>query len=67
MQIVSRADVGLLWNCTMPDEDTLQVHLSWDDTQLSGPEADDFLDELLKITEQVSKLDNWENSIGNLA
>ncbi|KAG9243562.1 hypothetical protein BJ878DRAFT_568345 [Calycina marina] len=67
VQIVSRADVGLLWNCTMPDEETLQVHLSWDDAQLSGPEADGFLEELLHITEQVSKLDNWENSTGNLA
>ncbi|CAG8975463.1 hypothetical protein HYALB_00004779 [Hymenoscyphus albidus] len=57
VQTVSRADVGLLWNCKMLDEDTLQVHLSWDDAQLSCSEADEILEELLEITEKLSKLE----------
>ncbi|CAG8957904.1 hypothetical protein HYFRA_00000245 [Hymenoscyphus fraxineus] len=66
VQTISRTDVGLLWNCKMLDEDTLQVHLSWDDAQLGGSEADEILEELLEITEKLSKLENWKRSIENL-
>lgn len=67
IQIVSRADCGLLWNCTMPSDDTLQVHLSWDDAQVGGGEAEEYLKELLAITEQISKINNWGKVVGDLA
>ena len=67
VHLVSRADVGILWNCSMVDEETLQVAMSWDDAQLSGKEALELLQELLVVIEQVSKAENWERTVGELS
>jgi hypothetical protein len=67
VQLVSRADVGILWNCSIVDKETLQVAMSWDDAQLSGKEALELLQELLVVIKQVSKTENWERTIGELS
>jgi len=60
---VSRADVGILWNISMVDEAKLQVHMSWDDAQLSGQEATEMLNEYAVVISQVSKIENWGKTV----
>lgn len=67
VQSLSRADVGISWNCSMISEDILRVRISWDDAQLSGKEAVELLDEFSMVVEQVSKMESWEKTIGELA
>lgn len=65
-QILSRADIGLLWNCVMVERDTVCVMPSWDDAQLRRSEVEEILGVYLDIAEQLAKKDNWEKTIGEL-
>jgi hypothetical protein len=66
VQILSRTDVGLLWNCKMVEEDVLQVHLSWDDVQLGREQASVLLGELVDVAERMAKEENWEKGVERL-
>jgi hypothetical protein len=52
--MVSRSDVGILWNCSMPARDKVQVHASWDSAQIKTTEMDELLEELVDLIEQLA-------------
>jgi hypothetical protein len=58
VQTLSRTDVGILWNCGMVDQQTVRMHASWDDTQLTKVDVDGLLSEMMSITEQLAKKEN---------
>ncbi|KAF4632901.1 hypothetical protein G7Y89_g5223 [Cudoniella acicularis] len=66
VSIVSRADVGILWNCTMPAVDEVQIHVSWDSAQLKKAEVEGLLENLIDLVEQLARRDSWLKSVGNL-
>lgn len=66
VQMLSRTDVGLLWNCKMGEGENLQIHASWDDAQLSSKEVEMLLDELVTVTRYVSHAENWHKKISEV-
>ena len=44
MQMQSRSDVGVLWNCRMRDLVTVQVTASYDDAQLKTKEVEEVVE-----------------------
>lgn len=60
---LSRTDVGILWNCTMKEQDVVQVHVSWDSAQLSKIEIDGLLTLLMGFVEELGKRENWEKVV----
>jgi hypothetical protein len=59
--MVSRSDVGILWNCSMPARDKVQVHESWDSAQIKTTEMDELLEELL--VDLIEQLAGRESSL----
>ncbi|KAL2061391.1 hypothetical protein VTL71DRAFT_7664 [Oculimacula yallundae] len=65
-QVLSRTDIGLLWNCTMVDRNTVCVMPSWDDAQLRLKEVEEILSVYLKIATMLATKENWEKKVGEL-
>ncbi|USW52954.1 Putative AMP-dependent synthetase/ligase, Condensation domain, phosphopantetheine binding ACP [Septoria linicola] len=63
-QMQSRSDVGILWNCGMI-EDTFHVTASYDDAQLRKTEVEEAVERWCRISEWVSKEENWERAVGD--
>ncbi len=66
IQLESRTDCGLLWNCIMIDQTTLQIHATWDDAQLSKKEIEEMLGELMRISEAFAKEENWKKTVSTI-
>jgi len=66
LSMLSRTDVGLLWNCTMPEQDLVQVHASWDSAQLKHIEVKDMLTELVEVAEKLAMKENWAIKLGDI-
>ena len=62
-QIESRTDCGILWNCIMMDQTTLQINPTWDDAQLMKVEVEKMLEEILKTAAAFATEANWENHV----
>ncbi|KAF1819461.1 acetyl-CoA synthetase-like protein [Dissoconium aciculare CBS 342.82] len=66
IHIQSRSDVGLLWNCGLVDEHTIQVNASYDDAQLSVSEVEEALDLLFIILRKITDPEHLDDSIGSV-
>ncbi|KAF8857135.1 acetyl-CoA synthetase-like protein [Acephala macrosclerotiorum] len=64
VQVESRTDVCVLWNCIMMDQTTLAINPTWDDAQLYTEEVEGMLDEILKLSEKFALEENWEKKVG---
>jgi hypothetical protein len=64
--MVSRSDVGILWNCSMPARDKVQVHESWDSAQIKTTEMDELLEELVDLIEQLANRESSLNRVVDL-
>jgi hypothetical protein len=64
---LSRTDVGILWNCGMVDQETVRMHASWDDAQLTKADIDGLLSEMMSITEQLAKEGNWDKKLSQIS
>jgi hypothetical protein len=58
--------VGLLWNCGLVDEHTIQVNASYDDAQLSVSEVEEALDLLFIILRKITDPEHLDDSIGSV-
>ncbi|KAG4432029.1 hypothetical protein IFR05_012493 [Cadophora sp. M221] len=59
MQVESRTDCGILWNCIMMDRTTLKINPSWDDAQLRRVEIEEMIAEILRVSEAFATEENW--------
>lgn len=66
VQLWSRTDVGILWNCTAIDGDEVKIHVSWDDAQLNEDEIDKLLSKFGGMVEMLSAETNWEKDVNDL-
>ena len=66
VSMISRTDVGILWNCSMPARDEVQVHASWDSAQLKKTEMDELLKELVDLIEQLADRETWLKRVVDL-
>ncbi|THY41286.1 acetyl-CoA synthetase-like protein [Aureobasidium pullulans] len=66
VQLWSRTDVGILWNCTAIDGDEVKIHVSWDDAQLNEDEIDKLLSKFGGMVEMLSVNTNWEKDVNDL-
>jgi hypothetical protein len=66
VSMISRTDVGILWNCSMPARDEVQVHASWDSAQLQKTEMDKLLKELVDLIEQLADRETWLKRVVDL-
>jgi hypothetical protein len=66
VQVESRTDCGVLWNCVMLDRETVQIHPTWDDAQLGQVEVKGMLDEILGIATKLARKENWSKSLGEV-
>lgn len=66
VQLWSRTDVGILWNCTAIDGDKVKIHVSWDDAQLNEDEIDKLLSKFGGMVEMLSAETNWEKDVNDL-
>ncbi|THW54163.1 acetyl-CoA synthetase-like protein [Aureobasidium pullulans] len=66
VQLWSRTDVGILWNCTAIDGDEVKIHVSWDDAQLNEDEIDKLLSKFGRMVEMLSAETNWEKDVNDL-
>jgi hypothetical protein len=46
---LSCTNVGMLWNCTMKEQDVVQEHANWDDAQLRLRKVKELLERLMKL------------------
>lgn len=66
VQVESRTDCGLLWNCVMLDQTTVQIHPTWDDAQLERDEVKDIIDDLSKIENLFATEETWTKKVGDV-
>jgi hypothetical protein len=66
VSMISRTDVGILWNCSMSARDEVQVHASWDSAQLKKTEMDELLKELVDLIEQLADRESWLKRVVDL-
>ncbi|THX96300.1 acetyl-CoA synthetase-like protein [Aureobasidium pullulans] len=66
VQLWSRTDVGILWNCTAIDGDEVKIHVSWDDAQLNEDEIDKLLSKFGGMVVMLSAETNWEKAVNDL-
>jgi len=59
-------DSGLLWNCSMSDQNTVLVNPHWDDAQLTLEEVKSMLDEILELAEKLAMEENWSKKLEEL-
>jgi hypothetical protein len=64
--MLSRTNVGLLWNCTVPEQDVVQIHASWYDAQLKLEEIKDVLKEVVDVAEALAREGSWGKRISEL-
>ncbi|EME40391.1 hypothetical protein DOTSEDRAFT_75005 [Dothistroma septosporum NZE10] len=64
VQVQSRSDVGILWNCGMVDAETFQMNASYDDAQLRRTEVDEAVERLFVIARWIMEPGNWERKVG---
>lgn len=64
VQIESRTDCGLLWNCIMMDQTTLAMNPTWDDAQLSKREIEEMVGQILRVSREFATMGNWEKTVG---
>nr|XP_023908644.1 nonribosomal peptide synthetase vlms-like [Quercus suber]POF15630.1 putative acyl-coa synthetase yngi [Quercus suber] len=64
IQMQSRSDVGLLWNCGMVG-DVFHVTASYDDAQLRASEVRECVERWLAIAKWMTDPDNWSRKIGD--
>jgi hypothetical protein len=60
ISMLSRTDVGLLWNCKVPERDVVQVHAIWNSAQLKAAEIEELLKVLIGLIEGLGRKDNSE-------
>lgn len=60
VQLLSRADVGLQWNCMQLENESVMVMPTWDDAQLTLDEVQEMTEELISIAETVTKKGSWD-------
>lgn len=65
VQMQSRADVGLQWNCTMRDKETFYVHVAYDDAQLRASEVRNALRVFFEIGRFITSEQNWGATIAD--
>lgn len=63
---LSRTDVGILWNCTMKEQDVVQVHASWDSAQLRVTDVEELLEQLMNLIGRLARSENWDMTIQDL-
>lgn len=63
VQLWSRTDVGLLWNCSAVGEEEIKIHVSWDDAQLSTKEVEGLLKRFGQACKILSSKQNWEKKM----
>jgi hypothetical protein len=66
VQTLSRTDVGILWNCGMVNQETVRMHASWDDAQLTTADIKGLLSDMMSITEQLAKKENRERKLSQI-
>ena len=66
MQVESRTDCGVLWNCIMMDQTTLKMNPTWDDAQLRRVEIEEMMAEILRVAEAFAMEENWEKTISQI-
>lgn len=66
LQLQSRSDVGLLWNCGMLDGETFHMNASYDDVQLRATEVEDAVQELFGIAAWITDPKNWSSPVGSM-
>ncbi|KAH7348361.1 hypothetical protein BKA65DRAFT_594211 [Rhexocercosporidium sp. MPI-PUGE-AT-0058] len=66
MQVESRTDCGILWNCIMMDQTTLKINPTWDDAQLRRVEIEEMMAEILRVSEAFATEDNWGKTISQV-
>jgi hypothetical protein len=60
VQMQSRGDVGVLWNCGMRDPVMVQVTASIGDAQSRAKEVEEAVGELVKLAGWLREEANWE-------
>lgn len=63
VQQVSRADVGILWNCLQLDQMHVQVMPSWDDAQLTPEEVETMLADVTEVGKALATEANWSKDV----
>ena len=66
MQVESRTDCGVLWNCIMMDQTTLKMNPTWDDAQLRRVEIEEMMNGILRVAEAFAKEENWVKTISQI-
>ena len=66
MQVESRTDCGVLWNCIMMDQTTLKMNPTWDDAQLRRVDIEEMMNEILRVAEAFAKEENWVKTISQI-
>jgi hypothetical protein len=65
VQMQSRSNVGILWNCGMVDQETFQMTASYDDAQLRKVEVEEAVEKLFDIARWITEPRNWEVVVGS--
>ncbi|PVH71342.1 acetyl-CoA synthetase-like protein, partial [Cadophora sp. DSE1049] len=66
MQVESRTDCGVLWNCIMMDQTTLKMNPTWDDAQLRRVDIEKMMAEILRVAEAFAREENWRETISQV-
>jgi len=66
VQYLSWDDMGLLWNCFMPNRETLQINVTWDDAQLRRVEVEGLLEELFAVVTKLATKENWGKKLSEV-
>ncbi|KAH9210763.1 hypothetical protein DL95DRAFT_370521 [Leptodontidium sp. 2 PMI_412] len=66
MQVESRTDCGILWNCIMMDQTMLKINPTWDDAQLRRVEIEEMMAEILRVAEAFATEENWGKAISQV-
>lgn len=59
VQQISRADVGILWNCMQVEQTQVMVMPSWDDAQLTPTEVKKMLADIIQLAGALATEANW--------
>ncbi|KAK0099513.1 hypothetical protein ONS96_008351 [Cadophora gregata f. sp. sojae] len=66
VQVESRTDCGVLWNCIMVDQRTVKVHPTWDDAQLRRVDVERMMGEVLRVAEAFAREENWGKTVSQI-
>ncbi|KAK5121564.1 hypothetical protein LTR85_004736 [Meristemomyces frigidus] len=65
VQLQSRSDVGMLWNCGLIDDKIFQMNASYDDAQLRAQEVGEIIERYFEIAAWITDPLHWSESVGD--